>query len=417
MTGMGPRQDIEPEGASIVANGVEVSEPAETDLFRAIDIRHLKVAKALNFRADDIRHALRGRTMLKSATFSNFTSIPSGEWEFSPGLNLIVGENGLGKSHALKALYSILSSIKPDSGQFSGIQSEKIGKSQIEKTIAEELVGNMRPDSLGRLVKRKQGRNRAEVSVKFKDKGLNTSFGFATNSKTQVDITELPTSTLDKPPVFIPTRELITLCPWFVSLFDSYSVPFEKTWRDTVLLLGAPSLRGPREKKVGELLSPIEAAMGGKVEVDANGRFFLRTHGGRMESALVAEGLRKFAMLARLISTGVLLEQGYLFWDEPETNLNPKLIKVLAQVIVSLADQGIQVFLATHSVFLVREISILTDGRNRNAQSRYFSLAASGDDEVSRLEQGTKIDELNTLVLLDEELLQSDRYMESSLHG
>jgi predicted ATPase len=33
------------------------------------------------------------------------------------------------------------------------------------------------------------------------------------------------------------------------------------------------------------------------------------------------------AMLARLISTGVLLEQGYLFWDEPETSLNPKLIK------------------------------------------------------------------------------------------
>jgi predicted ATPase len=121
-------------------------------------------------------------------------------------------------------------------------------------------------------------------------------------------------------------------------------------------------------------------------------------------------------MLARLISTGVLLEQGYLFWDEPETNLNPKLIKVLAQVIVSLADQGIQVFLATHSVFLVREIAILTGGRKQKTQSKYFSLAASGDDEVSRLEQGSEIDELSTLVLLDEELLQSDRYVDSSLH-
>ena len=355
--------------------------------------------------------------MLKSATFSNFTSMPSDEWKFSSGLNVIVGENGLGKSHALKALYSILSSLKPDTAQFHGTSSEKISKSQLEKDIADELIANMRPDSLGRLVKRKQGRNRAEASVKFKKIALNTSFGFATNSKTQVEITKLPTSVLDKPPVFIPTRELITLCPWFVSLFDSYGVPFEKTWRDTVLLLGAPSLRGPREKKVGELLSPIEAAMGGKVEVDANGRFFLRANGGRMEAALVAEGLRKFAMLARLISTGVLLEQGYLFWDEPETNLNPKLIKVLAQVVVSLADQGIQVFLATHSVFLVREIAILTDGRGKKAQSRYFSLAASGDDEVSRLEQGSEIDELDTLVLLDEELLQSDRYVESSLHG
>jgi energy-coupling factor transporter ATP-binding protein EcfA2 len=355
--------------------------------------------------------------MLKSVSFSNFTSIPSDTWRFSTGLNVIVGENGLGKSHVLKALYSILNSLKPGGTQFNSVATEKIGKAQLEKSIADELIGNMRPDTLGRLVKRKQGRNRAEVSASFKDSRLDTSFSFATNSKTQVDITALPTSALAKPPVFIPTREMITLCPWFVSFFDSYNVPFEKTWRDTVLLLGAPSLRGPREKKVSELLSPVENALGGKVEVDANGRFFLRVNGGRMEAALVAEGLRKFAMLARLISTGVLLEQGYLFWDEPETNLNPKLIRVLAQVIVALADQGIQIFLATHSVFLLREIAILTGGRKRKSQSRYFSLAASGDDEVSMLEQGTEIDELRTLVLLDEELLQSDRYVASSLHG
>lgn len=354
--------------------------------------------------------------MLQSATFSNFTSIPSDKWEFSPGLNVIVGENGLGKSHALKVLYSVLNSLKPSGLSPNGLTLEKVSRSHLEKTIADELVGNMRPDSLGRLVKRKQGRNRAEISVEFDKKGLNVGFGFATNSKTQVEVSKLPKSLLEKTPVFIPTRELITLCPWFVSLFDSYNVPFEKAWRDTVLLLGAPSLRGPREKKVSELLTPVENAMGGKVEVDASGRFFLRTNDGKMEAALVAEGLRKFAMLARLISTGILLEQGYLFWDEPETNLNPKLIKVLAQVIVSLSDQGIQVFIATHSIFLVREIALLTDGRKKEDQSRYFSLAASGTDEVSSLEQGSSIDELNTLVLLDEELLQSDRYMESSLH-
>lgn len=353
--------------------------------------------------------------MLKSATFRNFTSVPSGKWNFSPGLNVIVGENGLGKSHVLKALYSVLKSLSPENTPIGGSEAEKIGKAQLEKRIADELVGNMRPDSLGRLVKRQQGRNRAEISIKFSDKSLNTAFGFATNSRTQVDVTQTPASDLGKSPVFIPTRELITLCPWFVSLFDSYSVPFEKTWRDTVLLLGAPSLRGPRETKVREILSPIEFAMGGKVEVDANGRFFLRVNGGRMEAALVAEGLRKFAMLARLISTGILLEQGYLFWDEPETNLNPRLIKVLARVIVELAEQGIQVFMATHSVFLLREISILTSSNSN--QTRYFALAASGDDEVSVLEQGDSVEDLHTLVLLDEELEQSDRYLDNHLNG
>lgn len=350
--------------------------------------------------------------MLKSASLTNFTSVPSEKWRFSPGLNVIVGENGLGKSHVLKALYSTLKSLVPENSPFETGQPEKLSKSQLEKRIADELTGNLRPDTLGRLVKRQQGRGRAEISVSFLDKSLNTSYGFATNSRIQVDILKMPTEILVKTPVFIPTRELITLCPWFVSLYDSYNVPFEKTWRDTVLLLGSPSLRGPREAKVREFLLPIEEAMAGKVEVDANGRFFLKVNGGKMEAALVAEGLRKFAMLARLISTGVLLEQGYLFWDEPETNLNPKLIKVLAGVIVGLASQGIQVFVATHSVFMLREIAILTDGK-KNSKSRYFALVASGDDEISTLEQGDSVDDLKTLVLLDQELEQADRYLET----
>lgn len=348
--------------------------------------------------------------MLKSASLSNFTSVPSGEWQFSPGLNVIVGENGLGKSHVLKALYSTLKSLSPDNATVEGGVPDKLGKSQSEKRIADELIGNMRPDTLGRLVKRQQGRNRSEISLKFNNDSLNIDFGFATNSRSQVDITRMPTRQLSETPVFIPTRELITLCPWFASLYDSYNVPFEKTWRDTVSLLGAPSLRGPRGAKVKDFLSPIEDAMGGTVEVDANGRFFLKVNGGRMEATLVAEGLRKFAMLARLISTGVLLEQGYLFWDEPETNLNPKLIKVLAEIIVRLADQGIQVFVATHSTFLLREIAILTGGR-RKKRPRYFGLVASGDEHVSTLEQGDSVEEIRTLILLDEELAQSDRYL------
>ena len=79
-------------------------------------------------------------------------------------------------------------------------------------------------------------------------------------------------------------------------------------------------------------------------------------------------------------------------------------------MIVGLADQGIQVFVATHSTFLLREIAILTDNRKKK-NSRYFGLVASGDDHISILEQGDSIEEIRTLVLLDEELAQSDRYI------
>ncbi len=56
-------------------------------------------------------------------------------------------------------------------------------------------------------------------------------------------------------------------------------------------------------------------------------------------------------MIARLIATGSLLDKGALFWDEPEANLNPKLVKLVARAILNISQSGIQVFIATHSLF------------------------------------------------------------------
>lgn len=130
---------------------------------------------------------------------------------------------------------------------------------------------------------------------------------------------------------------------------------------------------------------------------------------------LVAEGLRKLAMLARLISTGVLLEKGYLFWDEPETNLNPKLIKVLAASIMQLCQQGIQVFIATHSYFLLKELDLLS--KQHSVAQRFLSLVSSGNGGAVTLQQAKHLLDLETVVALDEELAQYDRELRGQAHG
>lgn len=342
--------------------------------------------------------------MLKNARFKNLTTVPNAVWNFSSGLNVIVGENGLGKSHVLKAIYSLL---KVQAGR-------EFSKATLEKGYADKLIAVMRPESIGRLVKRKQGRDRCEIELTMEDDRKSCSIAFATNAKSQVEVLSAPSEGLALSPVYLPTRELATLCPWFVPLYDNYHVEFEEAWRDTVSLLGAPSVKGPRAAKVARLLEPLEEAMGGKVIVDgSNGRFYLQVTGeGRMEMPLVAEGMRKLAMLARLISTGVLLEQGYLFWDEPETNLNPKLIKTLAESIVRLASEGIQIFIATHSLFLLRELEMLAEKKTyKGLASRYFSLKI--EEDFVALEQGDRIDDLQTIVSLDEELMQSDRFLDA----
>ncbi|MFA7605620.1 MAG: AAA family ATPase [Rhodocyclaceae bacterium] len=341
--------------------------------------------------------------MIEKLEVQNFTALPNAAWSFAPGLNVVVGENGFGKTHVLKLLYALLK-VQAD--------AKDLSKGVLERAYADKLTAVFRPESLGRLVKRRQGRGRCEFRLEMSNEGLSMAGAFASNAKSQIEILKVPTEGLERSPAYLPTRELVTLCPWFVPLYENFHLEFEETWRDTVSLLGNPSLKGPREKRAAELLEPLEKAMGGKVQVDAaSGRFYLQLAGeGRMEMPLVAEGLRKVAMLARLISTGTLLEQGYLFWDEPETNLNPKLIKVVAASIVAVAASGVQVFVASHSLFLLRELEmLLADKRYRKLPSRWFALAAKGGEVA--LEQSDRIEDIQTLVMLDEELAQSDRFM------
>ena len=346
--------------------------------------------------------------MLNKVVIKNFGPLPNGEYHFAPGLNVVLGENGLGKSQLLKLLYSVLK-VNSSAKEFT--------KAELQKAYADKLVGVLRPDALGRLVKRRQGRERCEVRVDMLDSALCCAFSFASQAKSEVQVDQAPTGASNQAPAYIPTRELVTLCPWFGPLYDNYHLRFEESWRDTVSLLSAPSVKGPREKKAIVLLEPLEAAMGGKVVVDSGtGEFYLNIPGeGNVEMPLVAEGLRKLAMLARLISTGVLLDKGYLFWDEPETNLNPKLIKVLARSILTLCQQGIQVFIATHSYFLLKELDLLS--QQIGVQQRLLSLVASGDGGAVTLQQADRLLDLETVVALDEELAQYDRELQGQAHG
>ncbi len=345
--------------------------------------------------------------MLKKMSIKNLTVFPNADLIFGDNLNVIVGENGAGKTHLLKMAYSILASSweegrKPNSSSPT--------KTLLQTKFADKLVGVFRPESLGRLARRKQGRERCDIKLEFSTPELNIALSFATMSKSEVSIENLPEKWLDVAPAYLPTRELLTIFPNFVSVYDGHYFEFEEIWRDTCLLLGSPLQKGKKEGRIRKLLEPLEQAMQGAIELDKNGRFYLKNASGRMEMPLVAEGLRKLGMLSRLIATGVLLDKGYLFWDEPEANLNPRLIKWLAKTVLDLSEGGIQVFIATHSLFFLRELEILLVRREyKNLSVRFFGLHQSNDGV--RVMQGASVDEIGNIAALDEELDQSDRFL------
>lgn len=343
--------------------------------------------------------------MIQSVVIDNLTVFDRVAFTPSPGLNVIIGENGTGKTHLLKALYSIAATLAPP----PALAAAPPTRAGLQSALAQKLTAVFRPESLGRLARRKQGRARCTMEIVFApDRRI--AFGFATNSKTEVQLQVWPDAWVEAPSAYLPTRELLTIYPNFVSIYDSHFLEFEETWRDTCVLLGAPLARGPREGRIERLLEPVARAMGGSVELDRNGRFYLSTAAGRMEMPLVAEGLRKLAMLARLIATGKLLDNGHLFWDEPEANLNPALIKTVARLIADLAQAGVQVFVATHSLFLLRELELMRlDGDVTAVPMTFLGLERRDEEHVVAV-QADELAGIAQIAALDEELAQADRF-------
>ena len=346
--------------------------------------------------------------MLKSLTLEDFTVFQAAEFEFGKHLNIIVGENGSGKSHVLKAAYSAIAACATRSAG----DTESVSASQIQSILGSKFLSVFRPDSLGGLVRRQRGSGKCSLRFAFDDPSHNLAFAFSTLAPSDATLHQPPTRRIDKLPVFLPTRELLTIYPGFVSLYETTHLPFEETYRDTCILLGAPLARGPRESRIKQLLTPLEIAMDGTIELDKSGRFYLhRNSGGSMEMHLVAEGMRKLAMIARLIATGALLDNGYLFWDEPEANLNPRIMRTVAKTILQVAANDIQVFIATHSLFLLRELYILQQQDFPSLDTRCFGLHPSSEAAVT-VQQGNTIDDIGAISALDEDLQQSDRYID-----
>ena len=62
-------------------------------------------------------------------------------------------------------------------------------------------------------------------------------------------------------------------------------------------------------------------------------------------------------MLSYLLSNGSLNEKSVLFWDEPESNMHPKLIQEIVEVLVILANSGMQIFISTHSPYVIESFN------------------------------------------------------------
>lgn len=328
---------------------------------------------------------------IQRAVLTNFSVFENVRFDFCPGINVLIGENATGKSHLLKLLYSVLKSAEQ-------ARKNPEGQSmQLTTVLAQKLLAVFRPDGgLQRIVHRRRGRTKATVALRT-DSG---DAVFTLSSLGNIQVTRNKLGEIGSA-IFIPAREMFSAYEGFLAAVENRDLAFDDTYRDLCVALSAAPARGPRLAQASDLARPLEDILGGSVELQGE-KFLVNMQGSRIEAHLLAEGMRKIATLLRLIVNGSLAQQGFLFWDEPEANLNPKLVKKVAELISSLAGAGVQVFLATHDFLLSQELSLAAEYKvSSGAEIRFFGLTRTNDGGPVEVETGRILADLRHNPILE----------------
>lgn len=275
--------------------------------------------------------------MLTALELKDFSAFGHARLRLAPGVNVLIGENACGKTHAMKALYAGLRAHS-DEGSGLGINARLTRKLNRVFLPADSKVGH--------LARRRHGQTTGRVRI---DAENGEYFRFSVSSRAN-KISHANRMTAAPTAIFLPSRELLAIYEGFIAAYDARELAFDETYYDACVALSANPLRGVK-LGIQEVIDDLHKVLGGRVQL-SGGRFYVKMGAARLEAHLVAEGMRKLAAVVRLLQNGALREHAVLLWDEPEANLNPRLIVYVADVLLSLARLGVQIIIATHDYLL-----------------------------------------------------------------
>jgi predicted ATP-dependent endonuclease of OLD family len=103
----------------------------------------------------------------------------------------------------------------------------------------------------------------------------------------------------------------------------------------------------------------LEELFEGKIEQTGQKEqpFIFKKSNQQFAMQQTAEGIKKIGILTTLIINRQLSKGTILFMDEPETALHPDAIRKLVEMLVAMSKAGVQIFLASHSYFIVKQLA------------------------------------------------------------
>ena len=349
--------------------------------------------------------------MITNLQLKNFTAFSELTIDFSPGINIIIGENGTGKTQLLKAILA-LSGPEARVEQAGEQLAHKLCRlyQPLSAQVGELRRAGARGDAL-LLATFASGQ---EITVKFSGSAREAKVSACTGGEVA-------------PAIFIPTKEVLSLVRGLTAEQPD-RLTIERVFDDGYLDLANTLLKeddGNLNKKThsnprfSSIVPRLTNLIGGRYFLKAGGFCFqtgmyidqqgetiadeelapqsfkdsrLRFVPKRlppMSSGMTAEGFRKIGVLQRLLSNSSLNPgiSGPLLWDEPESNLNPKLMRDLVKALLELARNGQQIILATHDYVLLKWFDLLMNKGQGDHIVFHRLYREAGSDHIQRESQ------------------------------
>lgn len=276
--------------------------------------------------------------------------------DFCDGINVLIGENGVGKTTILKMIYA--------AAQWSNEKTALVKTKKLTDFFSNNLKN---PDKL-KNADRKEDDCYYKVSYGehiFEDSLSHKGF-FNCDGWSGLNIQS----------VYIPSTEMLSHSKGFLAMNQKYSMPFDGTQVDIIVNASLPETREIPES-CREVLKEISDVIDGTVVQEDDVFYVIKNDGRKIDFSLESEGFRKLGLLWKLIRNGLLEKGTVLLWDEPEANLNPELYPLVANILLQLQKNGVQIFIATHSYNFAKYLEIR---KSRNEQVLFHNLYRGTSD-------------------------------------
>lgn len=319
--------------------------------------------------------------MITRLHVKNFKGINDLNLNGFQGLNILLGVNDTGKTGLLKLMYALSKSIRSYS------LAQKTSKESFKTILEDKLKNTFKPRISGINELISSDETEASIEAGFDILGCAIeplSIHIASDKKRKTTELRSPQAiglvNEDFDSIFLPPKEVLSIHRDIIYSREKGELDgFDDTYYDLAKALERSTTKGRTHNELKSVIKKLDKLFpDSKIEYSEEDKDFYLKRGGKYYSiTLTAEGIRKIGLLTTLIRNRELYSGGHLFVDEPETTLHPVAIRAFMEMLLSMSKANIQIFIATHNYFVLKELEILS--RKSNTPVMCYSLMKEGD--------------------------------------